>query len=104
MTNTHSAADLRAISLANVARWDGGPSKTSHLVSLCLIEICLSIASRAARGLGTPAENSNVQHVFGGFLRVFLRACPRRRKLAPLRSRKVLVLNYAQSQTDALRS
>ncbi len=57
MTSTHSAADLRGISLANVARWDGGPSKTSHIVSFFLIENRLSIASRAARGLGTPAEN-----------------------------------------------
>ncbi len=37
MTITHSAADLRGISLANVARWDGDPSKTSQIVSFFLI-------------------------------------------------------------------
>ncbi len=61
MTTTHSAADLRGISLANVARWDGGPSKTSQIVSFFPIENCLSIASRAARGLGTPAENAGFE-------------------------------------------
>ncbi len=61
MTSTHSAADLRWISLANVASWDGGPSKTSHLVSFFPIESWLSIASRGARGLGTPAENGNLR-------------------------------------------
>ncbi len=44
------------------------------------------------------------QHVFDGFLQVLLRACPRGRQLAPMRSRKALVLNHAQSQTDARRS
>ncbi len=38
MTITHSAADLRGISLANVASWNGGPSKTSQIVSFFLIE------------------------------------------------------------------
>ncbi len=66
MTSTHSAADLRGISLANVASWDGGPSKTSQIVSFFPIENCLSIASRAARGLGTLAENCNVFNVVRG--------------------------------------
>ncbi len=57
MTITHSAADLRGISLANVARWDGDPSKTSQIVSFFPIENRLSIASRAARGLATHVEN-----------------------------------------------
>ncbi len=61
MTSTHSAADLRGISLANVARWDGGPSKTSQIVSFFPIENRLSIASRAARGLGTHAENAGFE-------------------------------------------
>ncbi len=60
MTSTHSAADLRGIPLANVARWDGDPSKTSHIVAFFAIENCLSIATRAARGLGTHAENWNL--------------------------------------------
>ncbi len=38
MTITHTAADLRGISLANVASWDGDPSKTSQIVSFFLIE------------------------------------------------------------------
>ena len=60
MTSTHSVADLRGISLANLARWNGDPSKTSQIVSFFLIQNRLSIvASRAARGLGTPAENGN---------------------------------------------
>ncbi len=49
MTSTHSAADLRGISLANVARWDGGPSKTSQIVSFFPIENRLSI-DRVAGG------------------------------------------------------
>ena len=89
MTSTHSAADLRGISLANLARWNGDPSKTSQIVSFFLIENRLSIASRAARGLGTPAENGNVgaifHHVFDDFGRFFLRACPRGGQLAPMR-------------------
>ncbi len=59
MTSTHAAADLQGISLANLARWNGDPSKTSQIVSFFLIQNRLSIASRAARGLGTPAENGN---------------------------------------------
>ncbi len=55
MTSTHSAADLRGISLANVARWDGGPSKTSQIVSFCPIESCLSIDRVAGgEGVGNP--------------------------------------------------
>ncbi len=57
MTSTHSAADLRGISLANVARWDGDLSKTSQIVSFFLIESWLSIASRAAGGSGTHADD-----------------------------------------------
>ncbi len=56
MTSTHSAANLRGISLAIVARWHGDPSKTSHPVSFFPIKNSLSIASPAARRHGGPAQ------------------------------------------------
>ncbi len=86
MTSTHSAADLRGISLANLARWDGGPSKTSHIVSFFPIENRLSIASRAARGWEPPPKTalfSTFLMVFSGFFCELAQDCANWRPCGP---------------------